>query len=101
MPRTPKTKDLGSLTAVANGTTVDVSYMYEFNKYVTIAGTFVGTVKIETSADGTNWVQEGADVTAPAVREVATRNRYLRMRCSAFTSGTITGSVYGVETTGQ
>lgn len=101
MPRTPKIKDLGTLDAVESGTTVDVSYMYEYAKYVTVAGTFTATIKIESSADGTNWVQEGADVTAAAVREITTRNRYLRVRCSAFTSGSAVCSVYGIETTGQ
>jgi hypothetical protein len=96
--RTPQIKELGTLDAVESQPAVDVSYMYEFSKWVTIAGTFVATCHIESSNDGTNWVQEGANVTAAAVREITSRCKFLRIRCSAFTSGAAQGSVYGIQT---
>lgn len=99
--REPKTKDLGTLDAVENGAAVDVSYMYEYDKTVTISGTFTATVKIQSSADGTNWVQEGADVTAAAVRTISTKCKYLRTICSAYTSGSAVGQVFGIETKGM
>lgn len=56
---------------------------------VQISGTFVGTVKVEVSNNGTDWTQYGSDVTAPGVVEVTIPCEQVRARCSAYTSGTI------------
>lgn len=95
--RRPVTRDLGSLTSAVAATAVDSTFIYEFDRYVTISGTFVGTIKIEVSNDGTNFVQDGADITSPKAQAVTGRAKYTRMRCSAYTSGTIVGSMYGIE----
>lgn len=86
---------LGDHTAVATGTAVDVSHCDELA--VLISGTFVGTVKVEISADGTNWAEYDSK-TAPAVVAVTVPCKQVRTRCSAFTSGTIV-TTYGARNT--
>ncbi len=100
--RTPQTKELGTIDAVENGTAVDVTFMYEFSKWVTIvcsaSPAWNGTVQIQSSNDGTNWVQEGANVTASAIREITSRCKYLRIIGSVHVLGNAVGSVYGIHT---
>jgi hypothetical protein len=55
---------------------------------VLVAGTFVATIKVEASNDGTNWAQIGADVTTTGTSVTsAAAVKMIRARCSAFTSG--------------
>jgi hypothetical protein len=63
-----------------------------------VGGTFVGTVKCEVSYDidtaaVPTWVQFGADITAPGTVKVDVPAKAVRLRCSAFTSGTILGGI--------
>lgn len=61
---------------------------------VSIGGTFVGTVVVERLIGGT-W--QGVEaVTAPAERFVENdKSRGVRVRCSAYTSGTVTYALEG------
>lgn len=96
----------GTLTAVSQGVQIDVSDQDEVSFQVT--GTFVGTVVPEISIDGVNFVAAAvvpydsttpgtpvASATAPGAwyaRNVTTA-RLFRVRCSAFTSGSIVVTV--------
>ena len=55
-----------------------------------VSGTFVGTVVVEVKESGRdNWVVACSE-TAPAARRLLmARGRQFRVRCSAYTSGTI------------
>lgn len=78
--------DLGAFTAVSTGSAVDVSDSEEYA--VAVSGTFVATIQVEVSHDGTNWAKFGADVTAPGTVKVDIPVKMIRAKCSAFTSGT-------------
>lgn len=80
---------LGSVTVTP---AFDVRHLEEL--VVQISGTFVGTAQIEISQDGTNFAQFGANQTAPAVVQITVPCQQVRVRCSAFTSGSIV-STYG------
>lgn len=75
-------------TAVATGTPVEVS-SYDIPQGILVSGTFVATLKIEVSYDGTNWAQFGADVTAPGTVKIDIPVKQVRARVSAYTSGTV------------
>lgn len=63
-------------------------------------GTFVGTVTCEISYDSDaaspTWIKFGTDLTAPGTWKVDVPCKAVRLRCSAFTSGTIVGGVGAV-----
>lgn len=71
---------------------------------VQITGTFSGTVQFEGSNDNTNWVSVSAlpvagaapitSTTAAGAWIVPARLAYLRVRCSAYSSGTITVTAF-------
>lgn len=94
----PKTKTLAVPASVASGAAIDVAQLFKYSKWVTVSSIGVATYKVEVSNDGTNFVQSGVDKTADFVLEVKEGAKYLRVRCSAYTSGTPVGSVYGIET---
>ena len=94
----PVTKTLEVAASVAAGAGVDTTYMYEHSKWVTVTGTFVATLQLQVSNDGTTWATVGSNITAPGVTEVTARCKYLRVNTSAYTSGTPAASVYGLET---
>jgi hypothetical protein len=60
-----------------------------------IGGTFVGTVTCEISYDSDaaspTWIKFGTDLTAPGTWKLDVPAKAVRLRCSAFTSGTIVG----------
>ena len=62
-----------------------------------IGGTFVGTVLCEISynpeAAVPTWVPFGSALTAPGTFKVDVPVKAVRLRCSAFTSGTIVGGM--------
>jgi hypothetical protein len=66
---------------------------------VGVGNVFVGTVLVEVTYDapsGTpNWIQFGSSLTAPGTVKVDVPVRAIRVRCSAFTSGTITAGIGG------
>lgn len=86
---------LQDLTGVANGAAVSIADIQSVT--VNIGGTFVGTAKIQVSADqGTTWV-DFQTTTAPVVSNVLPNVGRLRVICSAYTSGTIKSSMGGSE----
>lgn len=62
-----------------------------------IGGTFVGTVICEVSYDteaaAPTWVAFGTNLTAPGTWKVDVPVKGVRLRCSAYTSGTIVGGI--------
>jgi hypothetical protein len=89
----------GSFTAASAGAAVVPAGRYN----LTLSGTFVGSVTLERSHDGTTWVPlgkgDGTPVafTAPisvVVDEFETGIRH-RVRCTVFTSGTINWRISG------
>jgi hypothetical protein len=74
----------GGFDAVETGQVVDVASAEEIGYLV--GGTFVGTIKIEVSFDGTTFV-ELASLTAPGVALITVPVKQVRARCSAYTSG--------------
>lgn len=62
-----------------------------------IGGTFVGTVICEVSYDpeagSPTWVAFGTNLTAPGTWKVDVPVKAVRLRCSAYTSGTIVGGL--------
>src|SRR5262245_47475418 len=54
---------------------------------VMLSGTFVATIVIEVSFDGTSWAPFGAALTAPGTVKIDIPVKQVRGRCSAFTSG--------------
>jgi antitoxin (DNA-binding transcriptional repressor) of toxin-antitoxin stability system len=75
-------------TSVSTGSAVTITKQGRPHAYV-VTGTFVGTIKVEVSMDGTTWYVL-ASYTAPAVLESTGPWKYVRGNCTAFTSGTIT-----------
>lgn len=57
-------------------------------KTIQLTGTFVATIQFQGTIDGTNWVNEGAALTAPGVIEVTKRWCNMRANVTAYTSGT-------------
>lgn len=88
----------GPFAATGNGAAFSVLGM-DLPVGVLVSGTFVATIKIEVSNDGTNWAQFGADVTAPGTVKVDIPVKQVRARCSAFTSGTARCDVGAVNST--
>lgn len=87
-----------SFTGTTTGAAVDTAQYYEFDKFITVTGTFTATLKVEISNDNTTWVQSGSDITAAGVTTISARAKFIRVRCSAYTSGTAVASMYGVKT---
>ena len=92
MSATPQTFTSGSVTS----TGVICSLGVEGSKLPTgvlVGGTFVGTAKVEVSdnpeAGSPTWTQYGADLTAPGTVEISIPVKAVRVRCSAYTSGTV------------
>ena len=88
----------GSLTALNQAVTMNVNGQSTFS--VQLTGPFTGTVTFEATLDGTNWIAVTAAAvgtgtlasTASAVglyRGNIASSAQFRVRCSAFTSGTI------------
>jgi hypothetical protein len=66
-----------------------------------VGGTFVGTVLCEVSynpeAGSPTWIAFGAALTAPGTFKVDVPVKAVRLRCSAFTSGTIVGGIGAID----
>lgn len=98
MARQPKTFTVAVPTSVAVGAAIDISQIFEFDGFITLTGAMSATYKVEVSNDGTTFVQDGANITAAVCQKVTSRAKYLRLNCTAYTSGTPAGSFYGVVT---
>ncbi len=76
----------GGFDAVETGQVVDVTE-YE-NMGVVVTGTFVATILIEISYDGSTWaLYPSGSLTAPGVLDITVPLKQIRARCSAWTSG--------------
>lgn len=72
-------------SSTANSTAVDVSHLTDVQ--VSLAGTFVATVFVDISWDGTTFAAWGS-LTAPGAYVKVPQCKQFRMRTSAYTSGT-------------
>ncbi len=57
------------------------------DKNLQVAGTFVATLQLEGSIDGTNFADVGAAITTPTIVAVPGYLELIRIRTTAFTSG--------------
>lgn len=71
--------------AVANGDAFPTADLTE--KWVHITGTFVATLDIEGSMDGTNWIAFATEA-APALVEIPATFKKMRISTTAYVSGT-------------
>lgn len=87
------------VVASTNGTALDVSDLGR--KVVTIEGTFTATYQVQinlnpaAAAGDASWINEGATITTPGSLEVTKPIALIRVRCTAYTSGTPTGRLTG------
>jgi len=86
-------RPLADITSQAANAGVEVSDFESATAWV--LGTFVGTVQMQISPDGTNWVNSGSAVTAVATIAIPDTAKQVRFDCTAYTSGTIEGVVTG------
>ncbi|WP_273430495.1 hypothetical protein [Chitinibacter tainanensis] len=95
-----RTRNLGRLTAVANGTPTDLTVSpFLVGNPITVspsAEAFVGTARLE-EADAVGGpftaLAGGTITTGAAPFEIVTTKRFLRLACTAFTSGAISASL--------
>jgi len=91
----PEKVILEVLTAVGAGKAENV---FRFrDKTVQFGGTFAATLQLEGSIDGNEYVPVGSPVTAPGLVPVPYTVEFLRVRVTAFTSGTPAASVAGFD----
>lgn len=57
------------------------------DKFIQIHGTFVGSLQIEASIDGSDFFPVGAAQTAPSVVPLPETVEFVRVRTTAYTSG--------------
>lgn len=80
-------------STTASSAALDVSDLEDV--VVMLAGTFAGTLKVDVSFDGTNFAEWGSK-TAPAAYATIPACKAIKMRCSAYTSGTPRAGVVGL-----
>lgn len=87
---------LETMASVATGTAQRFDdYLYGA---VHIKGTFVASVDIEISLDGTNYVKYGSSITTPTLVALPNHAIYsVRTRTTAFTSGTPSAVLAGMN----
>jgi hypothetical protein len=80
--------------SVAAGASTDIARLHSgYTIHFVLTGT--GTYQYQISADGTNWTQEGANVTSSGVLTVSKHARWGRLNCSAWTNATGTATIAG------
>ena len=116
VPSAPVAIAVSSVTGVGND--LVASFDASVHKFVSFQtrGTWVGTIEFQESNDNGSWtsivVQDVADLIDPYKTQITSNTlvkcqilgRYLRVRCTAYTSGTIEGTADGykeVNDTGQ
>lgn len=77
-----------------DGASTDTSF---FEHDMTLYGTGIGTgtYQVQVSPDDTNWFNEGSALTASGFLNSLVKSRFVRFKCTAFTSGTPVGWVVG------
>jgi hypothetical protein len=91
----PEINTLNVPTAVGVG---QASNVFRFrDKTVQVNGPFVATLQIEGSVDGSNFVAIGTPLTAPGLLSVPFAVQFVRVRVTAFTSGTPTAVASGFD----
>jgi hypothetical protein len=99
--RTPAAGSFGAagtpLIGVANGGAISVEDFIRLEGYtVEWSGVTTGTLHIESSINGTTWIQEGANKTADGRVTLTTDNvRFIRIRASVATTIAVLYSVSG------
>ena len=58
---------------------------------VYVTGTFVATLQLQVSLDGTNWLNNGSAITAPGVLTASVNAPWVRVDVTTYTSGTPVG----------
>jgi hypothetical protein len=87
--------NLGAATGTGAGAALDVPDNNLDDLSVFIFGTFSGTMTIEASCDGTNFVPlkdrggTAISTTAPAMFALSGSATHIRRNCTAYSSGTI------------
>ncbi len=67
------------------------------DKYVQVHGAFVATLQVEGSIDGNDYFVIGAPTSVPGVVPVAETVQFLRIRTTAYTSGTPEATFAGFD----
>jgi len=67
------------------------------DKYVQISGTFVATLQVEGTIDGSDYFPVGAAMNAAGVVPVVETIEFIRVRTTAFTSGEPKAVVAGFD----
>lgn len=93
---------LDGVTSTTDGEWVDVTSWQRI--CIDTLGTFVGTLQLYGSceptkpANATDGRQIGSDFTAPQLDEITAKIKWLKMKVSAYTSGTINSHAVGDST---
>jgi len=88
-------RPLADLAAVAVNAGINVSDLETADMWVT--GTFVATAQVQLSPDNVSWIDEGAALTAPGRVSIPKAAKFVRVSCTAYTSGTVESDVTGVD----
>lgn len=92
---TPQVLDIEAKASVAIGAATMVAHLT--NKTVWVSGTFVATIKLQGSLDGTNWIDLQAALATATAYQVEETLQYLRTETTGYTSGTPVVKVTGHE----
>jgi hypothetical protein len=76
--------DGSPITTVKASDKIDVEELDQIS--VAITGITTGTVQVQSSMDGTSWVNEGAAFTADGVRDVSGVRKFVRANVTVATS---------------
>ncbi len=94
MPR-PEQIPLPVPTSVATGALRDVHRFRD--KFVQFGGTFVATLQLQGTIDGTEFFNIGGPVSSPTVIPVSETVQFLQVDVTAFTSGVPTATAAGFD----
>lgn len=89
--------DLGDLTATGAGSAVETAHLEDVG--VMVGGTFVGTVDVEVSFDGSTFAPHPTlnGQTAPFAGTIGFPCKQVRLNVTAYTSGTLEGRGAGKD----
>lgn len=91
---------LGTLTSATAGTAVAATSGLLAGETVPVlvsspGAAFVGTANLQTSVDGTTYSNVGPSITTAGTQIVAVpMSNFIRLNCSAFTSGSIAATAF-------